>query len=272
MAEWRFGYGWNTKELEERLERAKGLSYNFPLVGPESQEGSNWERYYSESVIGHEDPGPPREGGAFFVAWKAITEYQFSDPGIVTGHMNPKDPVKGRSMLLEIKVLGLRYLCGVRISDVRQEEGEKQTRYGYRYDTLDGHIEVGSEWFFLTKNHETGEVSFRISASWRKGQFPNWWSRVGFNLLGHRYQLAWHRLAYLRLRKIVGSGGAALKEVPRGEKLVHTGPELNDSSLWILNAPVAAERVRQAGNEEKNPCPPDSEKETSSSSPERRPA
>lgn len=263
MAEWRFGRGWNTKELEERLEHARTLGYNFPLVGPESQEGSNWDRYYSESVIGSEEPGAPKDGGAFQVAWKAITEYQFSDPGIVMGHFDPKDPLKGRSMLLEIKVFGLRYLCGVRVSDVKKTEEEGQTRWGFRYDTLDGHIEVGSEWFFLTKKHDTGEVLFRISASWRKGQFPNWWSRVGFNLLGHRYQLAWHRLAYLRLRKIVGRGGLDLKEVPRGEKLVHTGPELNDSSLWILKQPVAAERVRQAGNEE-NPCPPDSEQVTSS--------
>ncbi|RZA00607.1 MAG: DUF1990 family protein [Proteobacteria bacterium] len=269
MAEWRFGRGWTKPELEQRLEHAKTLGYNFPLVGPESQEGSNWQRYYSESVIAKEPKGPPAEGGAFYIAWKAITEYQFSDPGIVTGHFDPREPLRGRSMLLEIKVIGLRYLCGVRVSDTKETRGESETQLAFRYDTLDGHLEVGSEWFSLTKKHETGEVIFRISASWRKGQFPNWWSRVGFQMVGHRYQLAWHRLAYLRLRKIVGSGGADLVPVPRGEKIVHTSPELNNSSLWILKQPVVAERVRQAGNEE-NPCPPDSEVQTSSSSPEPR--
>lgn len=266
MAEWRFGYGWNTKELEARLAKARGYTYNFPLEGPESQAGPNWERYYSESVIATERPGPPVKGGAFEVARHAISEYQFSDPDIVAGHMDPRDALKGRTMLLEVKVLGLRYLCAVRVSDVREEKSAGETRFGFRYDTLEGHLEVGSEWFFLTKKHDTGEVLFRISASWRQGNFPNWWSRVGFNLLGHRYQLAWHRLAYLRLRQIAG-GGVALKEVPRGEKLVHTGPELNDSSLWILRAPVAAERVRRAGKEGGGPGAPDAERSVSSRKP-----
>ena len=264
MAEWRYGIGWSDAELESRLEKLKGSGLNFPLTGPESQEGKNWRRYYSESIIGVEKPGTPEPGGAFEIAWKAISEYQFSDPGIVVGHFSPKDPLEGRTMVLELKVLGLRYLCGVRVNAVRQKTLENETQYGFRYDTLDGHIEVGSEWFFLTKKHDTGEVWFRISASWRPGNFPNWWSRVGFEMVGRRYQLAWHRLAYLRLREIVGSGGTKLVDVPYGEKLVHTGPEISDSDIWILQEPIATERVRKAGKEDAV-CP-QSEKETSSSS------
>lgn len=270
MAEWRYGRSWSERELEERLARARKLPLNFPLVGPDSQQGSNWRRYYSESIIAREKPGAPEEGGAFFTAWKAITEYQFSDPGIVVGHFQPKDPLKDRTMLLEIKIFGLRYLCGVRIGAVRELKKENETQYGFRYDTLDGHLEVGSEWFFLTKKHDSGEVWFRISASWRPGQFPNWWSRVGFEVLGHRYQLAWHRLAYLRLRQIVGTGGRDLVPVPRGEKLIHTGAEISASDIWILNEPSATERVRQAGKDEEA-CP-DSEVDKSSPLPGRQPA
>jgi uncharacterized protein (UPF0548 family) len=234
MAEWRFGKGWNEHELERRFDALKGMGLNFPLVGPESQGGKNWRRYYSESIIGFEEPGAPLKDGAFAIAWKAITEYQFSDPNIVTGHFRPKDPLEGRNMLLELKVWGLHYLCGARVGRVRKVASANETQWGFRYDTLESHVEVGSEWFFLTKKHDTGEIWFRISASWRPGAFPNWWSRAGFELLGRHYQLKWHRLAYLRLRKIVGHEGRDLVAVPYGEKLVHTGPEIFNSDIWQL--------------------------------------
>ncbi len=239
MAEFRIGRGWTDQELTERLKKLQTVSTNFPYEGPESQSGENWRRYYTESVIGREAPGEIIAGGAFEIAKKAIGEYQFSDPGIVVGHFNPKDPVDGRTMALEIKILGLHYLCGVRISATKETSDDKETTFGFRYDTLEGHMEVGSEWFTLTKRHETGEVWFRISASWRPGKFPNWWSEVGFHVFSRRYQLAWHRLAYLRLRHIVGTNGAGLVPVPYGEKLVHTGPEISKSDIWVLNKSTA---------------------------------
>lgn len=239
MADWRVGTGWSDKELEERLAKLRQVPNNFPIDGPESQLGKNWRRYYTESIIGREEPGAVAPGGAFEIAKKAISEYQFSDPGIVVGHFNPKDPVDGRTMALEIKIMGLHYLCGVRIGALKEENTEEKTVFGFRYDTLEGHMEVGSEWFILTKVHATGEVWFRISASWRPGKFPNWWSELGFHWFSRKYQLAWHRLAYLRLREIVGSKGAYLVPVPSGERLVHTGPEISNSDIWVLNKPTA---------------------------------
>ena len=58
---------------------------------------------------------------------------------------------------------------------------------------------------------------------------PNVWSRVGFNLLAPRYQRAWHRLAHLRLRDMLGS--QRLPPLPRGSRLVTQGPP------WVM-APV----------------------------------
>ena len=247
MAEWRLGRGWSERELKSRLDKAKLVKRNFPDTGPESQAGTNWRRYYSESIIAREAAGPPIKDGAFELAWKAVSEYQFSDPGIVTGHFSPKDPLDQRTMLLEIKVLGLRYLCGVRVGDTYFKNDPDETQYGWRYDTLEGHFEVGSEWFLVTKKHATGEVWFRISASWRPGVFPNWWSRAGFEFLGRNYQLAWHRLAYVRLRELVGHGGVDLVPIPHGEDLVHTGAEITNSDLWILSGSSVATRVSQAG-------------------------
>lgn len=248
MAEWRFARGWTESELEKRLDALKSESLNFPFDGPESQAGKNWHRYYSESVIAVENPGPPQDFGPFRAAWKGIIEYQFSDPGIVVGHYRPHDPLEGRNMLLELKVLGLRYLCGARVGDVRKTTSYDETQWGFRYDTLQSHLEIGSEWFTLRKNHLSGEVWFRISASWRPGVFPNWWSRLGFYILGRRYQLTWHRLAYLRLREIAGNHGRDLVPVPYGKKLIHTGPEIFDSDLWLLKPDTSASaKVRVAG-------------------------
>lgn len=235
MTEWRLFKGWSEQELEQRFEAVKASPLNFPIAGPESQEGKNWRRYYSESIIGYEEPGPPKEKGPYAIAWQAISEYQFSDPAIVIGHFKPNDPLEGRTMLLEIKVLGLRYLCGARVGRVRKVTNKNETQWGFRYDTLQSHLEVGSEWFFLTKKHDTGEIWFRISASWRPGKFPNWWSRAGFEMLGRRYQLLWHRNAYLRMRAITGSAGRHLVTVPYGEKLVHTGKEIFESDIWNMS-------------------------------------
>jgi uncharacterized protein (UPF0548 family) len=233
MAEWRYAIGWTEQELEKRLAQVKQAGLNFPPTGPDSQYGSRWNRYYSESPIGREAKGPPRE--TFAVAWKAVSEYQFSAPDIVVAHFHPKDPLRGRTMLLELKVLGLRYLCGVRVGSVRKRESENQTELAYRYDTLEGHIETGSEWFSVIKHHDTGEIWFRISASWRHGDFPNLWSQIGFELFGRHFQLKWHHLAYARLRTILGDGGKGLVPIPWGEELVHTGPEIQASDIWVAN-------------------------------------
>jgi uncharacterized membrane protein len=53
----------------------------------------------------------------------------------------------------------------------------------------------------VTKDHRDGLVRFSIAARWEPGQFPNRWSRLGFALLARRYQRAWHRRAFRRLRE-----------------------------------------------------------------------
>jgi hypothetical protein len=127
--------------------------------------------------------------------------YEFSVPGIVEAHFQPDSPLLLRRMLLEIKVLGLRYLCPVIVSCVRDEADT----YGFRYDTLDGHIERGAEWFLLTRNPH-GVITFRIEARWQSGQFPNWWSRVGFLVVSGYYQRRWHRQAHGQLSLLAHDG------------------------------------------------------------------
>lgn len=218
--EWRFGRSWSEEELADRLRALEGRA----VTGPESERDAQsweWRHYYSRASIALESPGPPGPAAVFERARELVGRYAFSDPRIVIGHFDATVPLLGRRMLLEIQALGLHYLCGVRVGAVRDERSLARSVFGFRYDTLMGHIEAGSEWFVLTKDHESGEIEFRISAAWRSGQFPNWWSRLGFAALARRYQRAWHRLSYLRLRRFLNSRD--LPPLPAHSALVHEG-------------------------------------------------
>jgi uncharacterized protein (UPF0548 family) len=203
MADWRFGRGWTENELQDYLVRLRERPVNFETPVEHMTAEHGWTVDGSHDCIGEEPPGPPVRDGIFERAKNGIVNYDFSDPRIVAGHFDPAAPLVGRDILLEIKVLGLRFLSGARVRAVRDETRAHETLFGYRYDTLLGHIERGYEWFLLTKDHRTGEVWFRIEAHWRLGDFPNWWSRVGFHLVGDHCRRLWRHRAPERLRELV---------------------------------------------------------------------
>ncbi len=126
-------------------------------------------------------------------------------------------------MLLELKVMGFRFLSGVRVRKVREGVEHDTSHFGFRYDTLAGHIERGFEWFLLTKDHATGEIDFRIEAHWRLGDFPSWWSRLGFLVIGNRYRAIWRHRAPERLRRLAHQPEAEPIATPG--TLAHRGDE-----------------------------------------------
>lgn len=202
IPEWRFGGGWTEHELSLRLAAlvaATESAERSSTVGARKH-GGRLRHVASAGLLAREGPGAPERGGAFARARELLVAYELSDPAIVTAHFDRRAPLSGRHMLLEIKVLGLRYLCAVVVSEVLEGSDDSETRFGFRLDTLAPHLERGSEWFTLTKNHRDGAVRFSITARWEPGQFPNRWSRLGFGLLARRYQRAWHRRAFRRLR------------------------------------------------------------------------
>lgn len=226
MAEWRIARGWTKKEIADRLELLEDLHLNFRAAQSEMTTAGGWNHYRSEAIIAREPPGEPVEEGPFRRAEVAVANYHFSDPEIVIGHFDADSRLLGRRMLLEMKVARtLRYLAGVVVGAVRFEEQDGRYTFGFRYDTLEGHIERGSEWFLLGKDLATGEIDFRIEASWLPGDFPNWWSRVGFHWLGPRYQRRWHHEAHWRLFRIAHRG---MHTSPSVDELgvAHAGPDV----------------------------------------------
>jgi uncharacterized protein (UPF0548 family) len=213
MAEWHLWSSWPATAVKAHLEAARTVSLNFDATEEDMTGERGWHHYYSEAVIAKEAEGSDR----FTRARVALANYQFSDPAIVLAHFDPAEPLLGRCMLLEIQVLGLHYLCPAVVNRLREEPGV----FGFRYDTLEGHIERGVEWFLLTKN-DRGEIRFRIEARWRNAQFPNWWSRIGFILLSGYYQRKWHRHAHQRLSLLAHNGST--QRPPRDSTgLTHQG-------------------------------------------------
>ena len=224
MAEWRLLRGWSEPELLARLRALDDAPRNFDEPPEQLARRPGWNQYRSEAVIGYERPGPPLADGYFARARVAVANYEFSDPAIVLAHFDPRVPLLGRRLLLEIRVLTLRYLCGALVADVQEEPRDHESIFAFRYDTLAGHIERGAEWFILKKDHASGAVSFRIAAAWQPGDFPNWWSRLGFRLLARRYQLRWHRRAHRRLVGLIHLSVADL--LPDQRRLVTEGPDV----------------------------------------------
>lgn len=235
MAEQRFFQGWSQEELASRLAALEALA---PSVDDEARREmeagkGRWHPERSEAVIAREPPGAPIPGGPFERARELIAQYRFSDPSIVRGHFDPAAPLLGRRMLLEIQALGLHHLCGVVVGKVRDEQTDAESTFGFRYDTLEGHIERGEEWFLLRKDHASGLVRFTIRSRWRHGEFPNAWSRIGFTVLAGRYRALWLRRAHARMRAMLGEG--ATGEHPSAR---HDG--MGDASAYLLATSAAA--------------------------------
>ena len=198
MAEWRLLTSWSSAALKARLDALPGKSVNFDEAAEEAMTRERgWHHYHSEAVIARGGDVDER----FARAKTALATYQFSDPAIVVAHFDPAAPLLHRRLLLEIKIWGLRYLCPALVRKVRDEDA----LFAFRYDTLDGHFERGVEWFVLSKS-ESGDIRFRIEARWRRGEFPNWWSRLGFILVSGFYQRRWHRHAHQRLSLLAHYG------------------------------------------------------------------
>jgi|GEM_PF-227479 len=251
MIEWRWFSGWTEAEMVPRLARARTLERNFPEVSGEMTLEAGWSQVHSESVLGYEPPGLPVPDGLFERGQQVLESFDFSDPRIVAWHFSAREPLQGRTVLLELRALGqqLRYLCGARVGDTRREHDATCSVYGFSFETLQGHIEAGREWFLLRKDHESGAVRFHIEASWRPGQFPNWWSRLGFAMVAPRYQRAWHRLTHVRLRELVRQPPELAGPPAHHGQLEHSGHTLPTAPVRFFAQRARGRRETQLEEE-----------------------
>ncbi len=162
-----------------------------------------------------EPPGPPIPGGPWEVAQRILRDYEFADPSMVTAVYHPDRPLEKRDMLLEVRFYGLRFRFGVRIGGVvdetRKVDGRDVRVWGWNYQTLQGHLEMGQMDYEVWKWIDSGEVEFHTCRFSRHATVGNPLVRLGLHLFGRRMQVkfahrACERVAMLTAAAIDGSG------------------------------------------------------------------
>ena len=171
--------------------------------------------------LGREGPGDPESDGLWETAVHLVKEYEFADPKIVRAVYHPDRPIEQREMLLEAHFYGLTFLLGLRVGGVVDqtcESGGRQVRvWGWNYQTLQGHLEMGQMDYQVWKWLDTGEVEFRIHAFSRPARIPNPVVRLGFRVFGRRMQVTFAKRALVRLRELVDAAMARR----HGEAVAH---------------------------------------------------
>ena len=171
--------------------------FNFdPERAEERTIETGWRVDDFAEALPSELPGPPEEHGSFAIAKELLRGYSFANPAVVRAHFDPDEPFEHRTMLLEIRFRGLRFLVGVRVLDVYERAVEHEGRpvqiWGWAYGTLEGHFEMGRLDWQVWKWLDTGEVQFRTHAYSRRAPV-NLVTRTGFRIFGRSEQLAFMR-------------------------------------------------------------------------------
>jgi len=207
--------------------RTRSLNFD-PHGGSPEASAEGWRIDDHRQALPAEAPGVPVPGGSWEVAGRILADYDFIDPSIVRAAFRPDESLAGRDMLLELRVLGLRFHVGVRVVGVTDatllDDGREVAAWGWSYATLEGHFEVGEMDYEVRKWLDTGEVEFRIHAFSRTAHIPNPVTRLGFRALGRRKQAQFGRRACERMRQqtehVLGRRAAALPLGQRGELAV----------------------------------------------------
>ena len=175
-----------------------------------------------------EPPGEPERDGSWSIARRLIRGYEFADPSMVRAHYDTDAPLEGRTMLLELRALGLmRIYVGVRVADVydevRTEDGRRARVFGWAYRTLRGHVEEGQMDWMVWKWLDTGEVQFRVRAVSRPAPISNPFVRVGFWALRGHERALFLDSTDRRMRRFTE---LALADEAGGDRVREAGPEL----------------------------------------------
>jgi uncharacterized protein (UPF0548 family) len=131
-------------------------------------------------------PLPP---GSFAVARRLVAEYRMADPAIVRASWDAPAALAGREMRLQLRLWRVLHVYArVRVTRVWDE----QRRFGFEYETLPGHLEIGRMDYEVAESSD-GNVEFRLHAQSRPSGQGAWWARIGFTLFGRREQLRFYR-------------------------------------------------------------------------------
>ncbi len=170
------------------------------------QSGWNIDEY--NAPLPNEAPGPPMPNNSFAFAQDVLRNYEFPPPSLIKGIYISETPLAERVMLLRAQFLYIfRFFFGVRVSRVIDEvretnEGDLHV-WGYSYQTLEGHWEMGEITFEIQKLAQTGTINFHIEAYSKSGHIPNPLYRLGFRIFGRQLQIYFAKQSLKRMQRFV---------------------------------------------------------------------
>jgi uncharacterized protein (UPF0548 family) len=173
--------------------RARPLNFDPAAVGSPPR-GGGWHV---------DDLAAPLALGSFERARDAMRRYEVADPALVRAFYDERDPLEGRTMVLELRLRRLRFVVGVRVGaayDERRDVDGRAVRVGgWNYRTLEGHLEMGQLAWEVWKWEDTGAVEFHIHAFSRPAPTDDLVVGLGYRLVGRRQQLRFYRRACARM-------------------------------------------------------------------------
>jgi uncharacterized protein (UPF0548 family) len=192
--------------LSQRLTALSEVGFNFDPRTLSESAG------YSTTDVRHplpaEAPGDPTPGGSWEISRGLISDYAFADPSTVRAHYDTSAPLMGRTMVLELRALGVfRVFVGVRIIEVidetREVDGRPVRVWGWTYGTLRGHVESGEMSWQTWKWLDSGDVEFRVHALSRPSRIRNPFTAVGFRVVGPHERKTFLHDAGERLNRLI---------------------------------------------------------------------
>ena len=157
-----------------------------------------------------EPPGEPVPGGSWAVARRLVEEYRMADPAIVRARWDRDAAFVGRVMVLQLRLRRLLHVhVRVRVTRVWDEDrvvdGRCARVFGFEYETLPGHLEIGRMDYEVLKFLDDGAVEFRLHARSRASGEGAWWARIGFLLFGRREQVRFYFRCCARIARLTAS-------------------------------------------------------------------
>jgi uncharacterized protein (UPF0548 family) len=192
--------------IQRRLAELARKPLNFdPASLAEASLDSGWTVTDLCQPLPDEPPGVPLADGSWQIARQLMSGYEFADPSIVRAYYDPRIPLERRNMLLKLQAVGIAHLfVGVRVGEVyeqtREVDNSSARVWGWNYQTLEGHVEMGQMDWEVWKWLDDGRVEFRVHAVSRAARIPNRIIRLGFRLLRGRERRAFLASTKRRMR------------------------------------------------------------------------
>ncbi|MGH3912723.1 MAG: DUF1990 family protein [Pseudonocardiaceae bacterium] len=163
-----------------------------------------WNFDVHRSLVGCEQPGPPEPGGLWETARDLVRDYEFTPPELIRAVYSRRDPLLGRNLLLEGRFFVLRFYMGVRITALIDETCRHQERvWGWKYQTLEHHLERGEVAYEVVKHLDSGQVEFVASCHSQRSPALGPILRLGWLVFGRRTQLRFYYRCGQRLNRLV---------------------------------------------------------------------